>query len=1166
MKTLRINNFLKYYIAYILPLVLVSGVLSYTVYKQDTNTFLSVLRHKEKHVLEFQEKLIIEHLKYLKDDIEYLANLQRSRQYIDSGFNPEIDLINIYRSFLERRKVYLNVRIIDSVGFERFRMDYDGTTATKISDKDLQSKGDRYYFNEIMNLEPEDIYFSRLDLNYEGGKLQLPYEPVLRIARLFPNDKGNKRAFIILNYRGNDILDLLEKNSSYSFGETFLQNNEGQIISKDASMSMEQIKVMDFLETDEGEFFIQSGEGQVNINSGFLTHKRVRIGEASTFTEWDLISFVDRSRIKAETQDASRRGFIIFIILSLVSLTVSFFAVKNKTNRIKANLVIEERARIFDLNPAPVIKTSTSGEILSSNIAAKTILGLTTTPPSIYNVFNKLSRQEINNINSDNINNFEYQIGQKTYYFTSIRELSSGQVFFYGTDITENSKIREELTNFQIAVKQSANVIVFTDLEGRILFANDAFETVTGYSSKEVIGQKPTVLNSGYHSDSFYKELWDTINSGKVWAGEFYNKRKDGSYFWENATISPVLDNESNPRFFIAVKEDITEKKEIEAELKTQTQYAESARISAEKALIEAESANLLKSTFLANMSHEIRTPMNAILGFTRLLLEKEMLDEDKEMLEIIMNSGESLLSLINDILDFSKIEANEIDLSSVKVNLPFFFESIEDLFHIQVKQKNLEFELSLSENLPEIVFGDENRIRQVLINIIGNAIKFTDTGSIKVTVNWNEDALNIRVSDTGTGIAGEKLQEIFSPFKQSDSSMDRKYEGTGLGLAISIKLTELMGGSIKVESREGAGSEFTIIIPMEECNDTEGLSHGDQLKSSEYHNSKIIVNGWLEKVLDDEILTAIVRDAIVSLPRQIKRLEQEIVNEDIEKLQAVSHELMGSTGNLGMTEVYELLKEINAGLKMNNTDITRIKNIYGQLEKLIEGIPPEYRVEQASELLPIEGDTIDINILTADDSAVNRKLIDAMLSSIYVNSDFANNGIEVLEKLDTKKYDILLLDIQMPKMDGMETIKRIRENDQYNDLHVIAVTANAMRGDAQKYLDSGCNDYISKPIEKDIFLKKIEYQIQKISKSAIINNTKPEDAEFENIITLLEKEEKIFNPGRVKKIVSELEAYSSNTQINLLIKKLIEAANSFDSKGLNGIIRKLREIKENGN
>lgn len=1160
------SNYFKYGIIYFIPLFIISGIFSYAVYSKDANTFLAVMRNNEKQVMDFQDKMIRGHLKTLTEDINYISGLRRLHYYIDSDFNPNIDVSIFLSSFLKRREIYSSVRIIDSRGYERFRIDSDSGELIRTPEKKLQFKKNRYYFNDIMETSPDNIYLSRLDFNYENGAITIPYKPVLRVAKFIPNIPDGKKAFIILNYRGKDILDHIDEIALYSFGITYLINNDGWIVSLDDLMPKEKTEIINFLNSNQGKQFIQNYEGQLDRDSGLITHKKIRISEEPSSPVWDLISIVDKEKINMQTHDALLRGIIIFIILVILSIIFSFFALRNKLNRNKASLIINERARIFDFNPAPVIKTSAEGETISSNIAAKTILGLTSKPSSIYKVFDKLSDEEINHIDSDDIFNFEYQVGLNTYYFTSIRDISSSHVFFYGADITENYKIREDLKNFQTAVKQSANVIVFTDLEGHILFTNDAFETVTGYSSKEVFGHKTIVLNSGYHNRSFYKKLWDTINSGKVWAGEFYNKRKDGSFFWEKATVSPVLDNENNPRFFIAVKEDITEKKDIEAELKIQTQYAETARINAEKARIDAESANRHKSMFLANMSHEIRTPMNAILGFTRLLLDKDLHKNDREMLEIIMTSGENLLFLINDILDFSKIEANEIELHSVKLNLPFFFENIKDLFHIQIEQKNMEYVLSLSDRIPQIVFGDENRIRQILINIIGNAVKFTDSGSITVEADWIDNSLYIRVSDTGIGISEDKLEEIFSPFKQSDSSTDRKYEGTGLGLAISRKFIELMGGTVKVESKEGKGSTFIINIPLEECRETDQLLDNDQDKIIKYSDSRSIVEGWLNKTKDDEIITSILRNAIVSLPKQLKRLEIEIHNEQPEKLLALSHELMGNTGNLGMSEVYELLKEINTEIKSKGKDITNIEKIYGHLEKIIEGIPVEYLIEQASELLPIESNTIGINILTADDSTVNRKLIGAILSSININSDFAENGIEVLEKLNNKKYDMLLLDIQMPKMNGIETIKNIRNNDKYEDLYVIAVTANAMSGDAQKYLDSGCNDYISKPIEKNTFLKKIEYQIQRIRNSRTKKNTVLKETEILNIILLLEKEKKIFNPGRVKKIASKLEAFSSNMKIALIIKKLIESANSFDSKGLESIISELREMKENEN
>jgi len=264
------------------------------------------------------------------------------------------------------------------------------------------------------------------------------------------------------------------------------------------------------------------------------------------------------------------------------------------------------------------------------------------------------------------------------------------------------------------------------------------------------------------------------------------------------------------------------------------------------------------------------------------------------------------------------------------------------------------------------------------------------------------------------------------------------------------------------------------------------------------------------------------------------------------------------------MIEIYELLKELNSGIKNKDIDTSKINSIFQSVKKIVKGIPEEYMEEIATELLPVEGDKIDINILTADDSSVNRLLIEAMLSSIYIETDFAENGIEVLEKLENKKYDILLLDIQMPQMDGIETIKRIRKNEKYKDLYVFAVTANAMRGDAQKYIDIGCNDYISKPIQKDIFLKKIEHQIQKSNSVSNQFEISPDSKEIDNIISSLEQEIKIFNPGRVMEIATKLNKYSTNKSINVVINKLNDSAESFDSQGLKGVITMLMEFKNN--
>ncbi len=375
-----------------------------------------------------------------------------------------------------------------------------------------------------------------------------------------------------------------------------------------------------------------------------------------------------------------------------------------------------------------------------------------------------------------------------------------------------------------------------------------------------------------------------------------------------------------------------------------------------------------------------------------------------------------------------------------------------------------------------------------------------------------------------------------------------------------------MMNGELKVDSELNKGSIFTISLPLKPCMEPEGFNSIIESKFEIIDSSKTIVEDWLKKVENDKALTSIIKDAIADLPRHLKRLETVILDNNNTRIQEISHELMGSTGNLGMIEIYELLKELNSGIKNKEIDNNKISSIFQSVKKIVSGIPEEYLEEFATELLPVEGDKIDINILTADDSSVNRLLIEAMLSSIYIESDFAENGFEVLEKLENKKYDILLLDIQMPQMDGIETIKWIRKNEKYKDLYVFAVTANAMRGDAQKYLDLGCNDYISKPIQKDIFLKKIEHQIQSKTKFSELEVKTPDLLEIDKIISLLEQETKIFNPGRVIKVAESLEQYKSNRKISKIIDSLKNTADSFDSQGLNNIIAMFMELKENEN
>ncbi len=375
-----------------------------------------------------------------------------------------------------------------------------------------------------------------------------------------------------------------------------------------------------------------------------------------------------------------------------------------------------------------------------------------------------------------------------------------------GIDITVRKQAEEELNNLRTAVEQSANTIIITDPGGGIEYVNPCFEKITGYTFAEAVGQNSRILRSGEQDNSFYRNLWETISSGKNWKGQFHNRRKDGSLFWESATISPVFDSSGRIVHFIAIKEDITERKALEANLLD--------------ALDCAEAGNRTKSEFLAVMSHELRTPLNGVLGFAELLADSPLNQEQKEHARTIRTCGEHLLQIVNDILDFSSIERKRLRLDDAPVSIGSLMESSCLPVRNTAADKGLEFRCEMAAGVPSQIHGDERRIRQILINLLGNAVKFTASGSVVLRIApatcGDRPALDFSVEDTGIGIPSETIPLLFKPFTQADSTLRRPFEGTGLGLAISQRLAEAMGGKITIISTPGRGSIFTLRLPIE--------------------------------------------------------------------------------------------------------------------------------------------------------------------------------------------------------------------------------------------------------------------------------------------------------------------------------------------------------------
>lgn len=662
----------------------------------------------------------------------------------------------------------------------------------------------------------------------------------------------------------------------------------------------------------------------------------------------------------------------------------------------------------------------------------------------------------------------------------------NGGTLVFRVDITalknaelEAHKQAAAAKKLSLVAERTDNAVIITDAHGHIEWVNEGFTRMTEYTMPEVLGRKPGSFLQGPVSDPAVVNLMsDAVNSGLGFKVELVNYKKSGRKFWVAVEVQPVHDDQNQLMHFVAVESDITARRELEEVLRL--------------ARDRAEEASRAKGSFLANMSHEIRTPMNGVVGMIDMVLRSSLKPAQRRYAEMARHSAQSLLSIINDILDFSYLETGQMPLEQADFSLSKLLAEIVRAHTRQAHEKSLTLMLFLPADFPDHVCSDPIRIRKIVNQLISNAIKFTDRGGIDVHLLCHESGnglveMEFRVSDTGMGISDAQQKNIFEPFIQADDTTTRKHGGTGLGLSIAKRLIIGMNGRLNLQSAPGKGSTFSVFLPI------------TALPANAMENkNRLLIKGRRILVVDSKqqrqsmmlewLQTAGMQVEAASQADQASSVLQSaffaghafdvvVIDAGLPESSCLTLLQMISlmripTVPLTLIDADAMLESTEKAVSAYGTAVLIKPVIHQELFNVIASLMGQEADLKNPPSPPLssnfpEAETVVKRVLLVEDNPVNRMVAETMLGQFGIEVHAAENGLEALELYEQWPYDMILMDLQMPVMDGLEATQLIRKQEFRSGKHtpIIALTANAMQGDRERCLESGMDGYLAKPV-----------------------------------------------------------------------------------------------------